>query len=144
MLAFPPDWTFFCQIVLFLVLWAVLRRVLFEPNLVLLANREHNSAGALQEATRIKADAEGKGQEYRTQLAEARSGAMQEVDAVYREAQQQSQELIEQAREESSQTLAQLRQSLEREIAEARHDLEQRIPDFSNEIAARLLGRSST
>ena len=144
MLAFPPDWTFLCQIVLFLVLWAVLRRVLFEPNLVLLANREHNSAGALQEATQIKADAEVKGQEYRTQLAEARSGTMQEVDAVYREAQQQSQELIEQAREESSQTLAQLRQSLESEIAEARHDLEQRIPDFSNEIAARLLGRSLT
>ena len=138
MLAFPPDWTFLGQIVLFLVLWAVLRRVLFEPNLVLLADREHNSAGALQEATEVK------GQEYRTQLAEARSGAMQEVDAVYREAQEQSQELVEQAREESSQTLAQLRQSLESEIAEARHDLEQRIPDFSNQIAARLLGRSLT
>lgn len=144
MLAFPPDWTFFCQILLFLLLWAVLRRVLFEPNLTLLANREQHSAGAIQEAAQIKADAEVKGQEYRTQLAAARSGAMQEVEAVYREAQEQSRVLIEQAQDESAQTLAQLRQILEGEIAAARQDLEQRIPDFSSEIAERLLERPLT
>ena len=144
MLAFPPDWTFFCQILLFLLLWSVLRRVLFEPNLTLLANREQHSAGALQEAAQIKADAEVKGQEYRSQLAEARSGAMQEVEVVYREAQEQSQVLIEQARNESAQTLAQMRQALEAEVAAARQDLEQRIPDFSKEIAERLLGRLLT
>lgn len=144
MLAFPPDWTFFGQILLFLLLWAVLRRMLFEPTLTLLANREQHSAGALQEAAQIKADAEVKGQEYRRQLAKARSGAMQEVEAVYHEAQEQSQALVEQARDESAQTLAQMRQTLEVEIAAARQDLEQRIPDFSNEIAERLLGRPST
>lgn len=144
MLDFPPDWTFFCQILLFLLLWAVLRRVLFEPNLSVLANRERNSAGVLQEAAQIKADAEAKGQEYRSQLAKARSGTMQEVEAVYREAQEQSQALIEQARNESAQTLAQMRQTLEAEIAVARQNLEQRIPDFSNEIAERLLARPLT
>ncbi len=144
MLTFPPDWTFFFQIILFLILWTMLRRLLFEPNLAVLANRERQSAGALKEAEQIKADAEGKGEEYRTQLAEARSGAMQEVEAVYREAEEQSRALVEEARHESAQTLAQMRETLEKEISAVRQDLEKRVPDFSNEIAERLLGRPLT
>ena len=144
MLAFPPDWTFFFQIILFLILWTVLRRLLFEPNLAVIANREKQSAGAIKEAQQIKADAEGKGEEYRAQLAQARSGAMQEVEAVYREAEEQSRAVVEEARNESAQTIAQMRGALEKEIADTRQDLEKRIPDFSNEIAERLLGRPLT
>lgn len=144
MLAFPPDWTFFFQIILFLILWTALRRLLFEPNLSVIANREQHSAGAIKEAAQIKAEAEGKGEEYRAQLAHARSGAMQAVEAVYREAEEQSRAVVEEARGESAQTLAQMRASLEKEIADARQDLETRIPDFSNAIAERLLGRPLT
>lgn len=144
MLAFPPDWTFFVQIILFLILWTMLRRLLFEPNLAVLANREQLSAGAIKEAEQIKADAQGKGEEYRTQLVEARSGAMQEVEAVYREAEEQSRTLVEKARNESALTMADMRETLQKEIAEARQDLEKRVPDFSNEIAERLLGRPLT
>ncbi len=144
MLAFPPDWTFFAQIILFLILWTMLRRLLFEPNLAVIANRKRQSAGAIKEAERIKAEAEGKGEEYRVQLVEARSGAMQEVEAVYREAEEQSRALVEEARNASAHTLAQMRETLQKEIAEARQDLEKRIPDFSNEIAERLLGRPLT
>ncbi len=144
MLAFPPDWTFFAQIILFLILWTMLRRLLFEPNLAVMANREKHSAGAIKEAEHIKADAQGKGEEYRTQLAQARSGAMHAVEAVYREAEEQSRALVEEARTESAQILAQMRETLEKEIAGARQDLEKRVPDFSNEIAERLLGRPLT
>jgi F-type H+-transporting ATPase subunit b len=143
-LAFPPDWTFFVQIILFLILWTMLRRLLFEPNLVALANREQRSAGAIKEAEQITADAEGKGAAYRTQLAQARSGAMQEVEAVYREAEEQSRAVVEEARSDSAQTRARMREILEKEIAGARQDLEKRVPDFSNEIAERLLGRPLT
>lgn len=144
MLAFPPDWTFFAQIILFLILWTALRRLLFEPNLAVMANRERQSAGAVKEAEQIKAAAQGKGEEYRTQLAQARSGAMQAVETVYREAEEQSRALIEEARTESAQILARMRETLEKEIAGARQDLEKRVPDFSNEIAERLLGRPLT
>ena len=144
MLTFPPDWTFFAQIILFLILWTMLRRLLFEPNLAVIANRKRHSAGAIKEAERIKAEAEGKGEEYRVQLVEARSGAMQEVEAVYREAEEQSRALVEEARNASAHTLAQMRETLQKEIAGARQDLEKRIPDFSNEIAERLLGRPLT
>jgi F-type H+-transporting ATPase subunit b len=143
-LSFPPDWTFVFQIVLFLVLWTFLRRFLFEPNLAVLKNREERSAGALQEASRVKAEAETMAEQYRARLAETRAGALQQVDAIYREAEAQSQALIEAARAEAARTLADMRATLAQELIEARRGLEERVPEFSHEIAQKLLGRPLT
>jgi F-type H+-transporting ATPase subunit b len=143
-LSFPPDWTFLFQIFLFLVLWTFLRRFLFEPNLAVLKTREERSAGALQEATQVKAEAEEIGEQYRTRLAETRTGAMQQVDAVYREAEEQARDLVESARADAAGILASMRETLTQEIAEARRSLTDRVPEFSREIAAKLLGRPLT
>ena len=144
MLSFPPDWTFVFQIILFLVLWTFLRRLLFEPNLAVLKSREERSAGALQEASRVKAEAEAMSDQYRTQLAGIRVGAMQEVDTVYREAEKQAQVLLESARANAAHTMTGLRETLAQELAEARQSLTASIPTFSGEIATKLLGRPLT
>jgi F-type H+-transporting ATPase subunit b len=139
-----PDWTFFFQILLFLCLWTFLRRFLFEPNFSVLKSREERGAGALQEANRVKAEAEAMEEQYRSHLTEARTEATQQVDALYREAEAQAQSLIDSARTEATQTITRMRETLQKEIAEARRTLEERIPDFSREIAHKLLGRSLT
>ena len=144
MLSFPPDWTFVFQIVLFLILWTFLRRLLFEPNLAVLQNREERSAGMLQEATQVKAAAGELGEQYRVRLSEIRSGILQEVDGIYREAEEQAGNLLESARTEASRIMAGVRETLERELTAARQDLQERVPDFSHEIAAKLLGRPLT
>jgi F-type H+-transporting ATPase subunit b len=139
-----PDWTFLFQIILFLCLWTFLRRFLFEPNFSVLQSREGRSAGALKEASRVKAEAEALGEEYKSRLTEARAGATQQVDALYREAEAQAQGLIDSARAESTQTITRMRETLQKEIADARRTLEENVPDFSREIAHKLLGRSLT
>ena len=144
MLSFPPDWTFVFQIVLFLVLWTFLRRFLFAPNLAMLQHREQRSVGALQDASRVKAEAGEMGTQYTARLAEARSGAMQQVDSVYREAEDQAREVLAAARAEAERTIAGLRETLSRDRVEARRGLEERVPDFSREIAQKLLGRPLT
>ncbi|MGE0681842.1 MAG: hypothetical protein AB7P69_13210 [Candidatus Binatia bacterium] len=143
MLSFP-DWTFLFQIILFLGLWTFLRRFLFEPNFSILRSREERSAGALQEASRVRAEAEALGEQYKARLTEARMGATQQVDALYREAEAQAQSLIDSARTEATQTATRMRETLQKEVADARRALEERIPDFSREIAHKLLGRSLT
>lgn len=143
MLSFP-DWTFFLQILLFLGLWTFLRRFLFEPNFSVFNSREERSAGALQEASLIRAEVEAMDGQYRSRLAEARASATQQVDAMYREAEAQAQRLVDSAREEAVQTIARMQETLQQEIADARRALEERIPDFSREIAQKLLGRSLT
>lgn len=143
MLSFP-DWTFLFQIALFLFLWTFLRRFLFEPNFEVLKAREERGIGAVKEASRVKAEAQAMGEQYAAQLTEARTGATQHVDALYREAEAQAQSLLNVARADATQTIAQMRDSLQKEIAEARQALEARAPEFSNEIAQKLLGRSLT
>ncbi len=144
MLSFPPDWTFVFQIILFLVLWTFLRRLLFEPHLAVLKNREERNAGALKEASRVKAEAEEMGGQYRTRLTGIRAGAMQQVDTVYREAEEQARVVIESARADAASTMAGLRETLAQELAQARQSLTASVPAFSREIAAKLLGRPLT
>ena len=144
MLSFPPDWTFVFQIILFLGLWTFLRRFLFEPNLAVLKNREERSAGALQEASRVKVEAEAIGEQYRTRLTETRAGAMRQVDTVYREAEEQARVLTESARADAARTMAEMRETLAQELAQARQSLTANVPTFSREIAEKLLGRPLT
>ncbi len=144
MLSFPPDWTFVFQILLFLVLWTFLRRLLFEPNLAVLKTREDRGAGALKEASQVKAEAEEMGEQYRTRLTEIRAGAMQQVDIVYREAEEQTRALLASARADAARTVAGMRETLAQELAEARQSLTASVPTFSREIAAKLLGRPLT
>lgn len=144
MLSFPPDWTFVFQIILFLVLWVCLRRLLFEPNLAVLKTREQRGAGALQEASRVTSEAEEMAEQYKTRLAQTRAGAMQQVDTVYRAAEEQARHLIEAARAEATQTVTNMRETLSQELVATRQDLEKGVPDFSRGIAEKLLGRPLT
>ena len=143
MLSFP-DWTFLFQIALFLFLWNFLRRFLFEPNFNVLKSREERSAGALKEASSLKAEVEMMGEQYRTRLAEARTGASQQVDAIYKEAETEAQSVVDAARTGAATILAQMHANLQQEISEARRALGERTGDFSREIAQKLLGRSLT
>jgi len=139
-----PDWTFFFQIALFLCLWIFLRRFLFEPGFSVLKSREQRSAGALQEASKIKAEAEAIGEQYQARLIATRAEANQRVDSTYREAEAQAQSLIDSARADAAQTVVQMRANLQQEIETARRALEESAPEFSREIAQKLLGRSLT
>ncbi|MGE0825039.1 MAG: ATP synthase F0 subunit B [Candidatus Binatia bacterium] len=138
------DNTLFFQIGLFIVLWLFLRHFLFAPHLAVVEERTQRSEGALQEARQVRAAAEAAGGKYRVQLTEARTGTMQDVDAVYREAEEQARQVTESARTDVAQTLATMRESLRDEITAARQELETRTPDFARSITETLLGRPLT
>jgi len=142
-LSIDPQWLVF-QIILFLAVWMFLRKFLFEPHLAVLQQRTQRSEGALKEAQQVRADAESIETRYKTQLAETRTGTMQQVDTVYRAAEEQAKVVTDEARSEANQTLANMRASLLQEIEAARKDLESRTPEFARTIAEKLLGRPLT
>lgn len=144
MLSFPPDWTFVFQIVLFLVLWTVLRRLLFDPHLAVLRDRERRTTGALQDATRLRTAAEEMAEHYRAQLSRARAQSLQEVDRVYQEAEEQARALLEAARADAARMTAETREHIRREIEAARQRLATHIPEFSRAITEKLVGRPLT
>jgi len=138
------DQSLIFQAVLFLALWMFLRKFLFEPHLAVMQQRTQRSEGALKEAQQVRADAESIEERYKSQLAQTRTGTMQQVDTVYRAAEEQAKALTDAARTEANQTLATMRVSLQQEIAAAKQDLEVRVPEFARTIAEKLLGRPLT
>ena len=138
------DQSLIFQAVLFLALWMFLRKFLFEPHLAVMQQRIQRSEGALKEAQQVRADAESIEERYKSQLAQTRTGTMQQVDTVYRAAEEQAKALTDAARTEANQTLATMRVSLQQEIAAAKQDLEARAPEFARTIAEKLLGRPLT
>ena len=138
------DQSLIFQAVLFIVLWMFLRKFLFEPHLAVMQQRTQRSEGALKEAQQVRADAESIEERYKSQLAQTRTGTMQQVDTVYRAAEEQAKALTDAARTEANQTLATMRISLQQEIAAAKQDLEARVPEFARTIAEKLLGRPLT
>lgn len=138
------DQSILFQIVLFLALWMFLRKFLFEPHLAVMQQRIQRSEGAVKEAQQVRADAESIEGRYKVQLAETRTGTMQQVDTVYRAAEEQAKTLTDAARAEANQTLATMRVSLQQEIAAARQELESRAPEFARTITEKLLGRPLT
>lgn len=138
------DQSILFQIVLFLALWMFLRKFLFEPHLAVMQQRTQRSEGAVKEAQQVRADAESIEGRYKAQLAETRTGTMQQVDTVYRAAEEQAKTLTDAARAEADQTLASMRTSLQQEIASARQELGSRAPEFARTITEKLLGRPLT
>jgi F-type H+-transporting ATPase subunit b len=138
------DWTFAFQIILFLVLWAFLRRFLFEPHFEVMEQRGHRSEGAIKQAQRVKAEVGEMEAQYKSRLAATRTGAMQQVDTVSREAEGQAQAITDAARTEADKILSDMRATLQQEIASTRKELQSRAPEFARNISEKLLGRPLT
>lgn len=138
------DWTFAFQIILFLVLWAFLRRFLFEPHFEVMEQREHRSEGAIKQAQQVRVEVGEMEEQYKSRLAATRTGAMQQVDTISREAEEQAQAITDVARNEADKILTDMRATLQQEIANTRKELQSRAPEFARNISEKLLGRPLT
>ena len=142
MLKIPPDETALIQIVLFVVLWLVLKRLWFDPALRLMRERAARSEGAVSEARAIQEEAERLRAEHAAALDQVRSEAQREMQEVVRGAEQEQKRLIAAAREEAERTLADARSRIAEEVARARHGLREQAEQVSREVARKVLGRA--
>jgi F0F1-type ATP synthase membrane subunit b/b' len=141
MLTFPPDSTFVIQIVSFLVLWFGLKRLLFDPMLGVLQEREARTTGARQAAAEMNAAAHVTETEYERRMHEVRQALAAEADAAHHANQAAGQRLLSDTRAEASTQLSQLRDSLRRQVEEARPGLSAAARDLASRISARVIGR---
>src|SRR5262245_58158627 len=98
MLKIPPDYTFLLQIVLFVVLWVVLKRLWFDPALRVIRERAARSEGAVAEARAVQADAERLRGEHAAALDQARDEAHRETQEILRTAETEQKRLLDDAR----------------------------------------------
>jgi F-type H+-transporting ATPase subunit b len=135
------DLTVIVQFALFLVLFVVANRLLFQPYLQLRERRKAGIEGAREEAERMTAQADARLADYEKQLAEARDRGNEERRKVRAAAARHQQEVTDQARAAAQKATDEAQATMRRETETARGQLMPQADALARAISAKLLGR---
>jgi len=141
MLTFPPDISFVVQIVSFLVLWFGLKRLLFDPVVQVIEEREARTTGTEREAAAMKAAVSVTSAEYEQRMLQVRQALAADAEAAHLAIQTEEREVLAQARQKSSAELSQLRDSLQRQADGVREALDTEAGTLAGEMLTRVMER---
>lgn len=138
------DQSIIYQAVLFIVLWLILNKLLFQPYLRLLEERERKTTGAQHDSV----DLEHEGAKLKTQfdekMAQGQAAGYAAKEAINQAARQEREKILSQARDEATRTLEQVRQEvatameLEKQLAAA--EVSAVAADMVNKVLGRRVG----
>ena len=137
------DWTILLQFGLFVAMYFLANKLLFQPYVALREKRIAGIDGARAEAERMSAQADAKLADYEQKLAAARGKAAEEQRQVRAEAARHEQEVTETSRKQAQAAMDAAATRVKTETETARADLAQRAETIAREMAARLLGREA-
>lgn len=137
-----PDYSFFIQIGLFLLLWVCLKRWWFDPAMKLLQERSARSEGAVAEARKVQAEAEQLRREHAVALEQTKAEAQRDVHEILRAAEIEQKRLLTEASEDAQRTLADVRSRVAEEVAIARKELRADVESIAREVARTVMGRT--
>jgi F-type H+-transporting ATPase subunit b len=137
-----PDFSIFYQIVLFLLLWAILSKVLFRPFLAVLEERERNTSGARHETGDLEHEGERLRAQYEEKIAQAEAAGNALKEAILQEARQQRDKILSQAREEAMSALQNVRREVQTQLEIERPRAAAQISGLARDMVSKILGRS--
>jgi F-type H+-transporting ATPase subunit b len=135
------DLTVVVQFALFLVLFVIANKLLFQPYLALRERRRAGIEGARAEADRMTAQADAKLADYEKQLAIARDKANAEGRKVRAEAAANEREVTDKARAAAQKSIDEAQAKMRSETEAARAQLMPQAAALAKSMAAKLLGR---
>jgi len=141
MLTFPPDFSFVIQVVSFLLLWAALKRLAFDPILGVLAQREARTLGNLKTAETLRLEAQAVEEKYETSLRYVRQTVLVESDAARKRNETEQQRELTNAHEAAEAELAKLRADISAQVAAAQQTLAGEARAIGALMAERITGR---
>jgi F-type H+-transporting ATPase subunit b len=129
------------QVVLFLALWLILSKVLFQPYLRLLEEREEKTTGAEHDSAELELEGAQLKARYEEKIAAAQTAGYAAKEAIVQEARQQREKILGAAREEAATTLNQLRQEVAAAMANERQLAVAEVSVLASDMAGKVLGR---
>jgi F-type H+-transporting ATPase subunit b len=135
------DVTFAIQIVSFLILWAVLRRLLFDPMLDVLDQRNERTRGSLEAASHMRADVEAMRAEYDARVAAAREKSLADLEESRKLTTAEERTVLGAARDQAAGRLASARVEISKEIDAARGVLEGEAAALAGQLIEKVVGR---
>jgi len=135
------DGTVLVQFVLFLLLYLIANRMLFQPYLALRERRKAGIEGAREEADRMTGEADAKLAEYEKQLATARAKGNEEGRKLRSEAAAHEREVTDKARAAAQKSIDEAGAKMRAQVEDARTQLMPQASQLAQKMASKLLGR---
>lgn len=132
---------FVWSLLTFLVLVAMLYKFAFTPLMKLQKKRQDDIHQAIQDAERLRDEAQQLLANYRVQLAEARHEAEGILDRARKLGEANKAELLEEARVQAEAALARARQQIERDTSQALEQIRQEAADLTVAATERVMRR---
>lgn len=135
------DITFVGQIVLFLLLFLVLKPILFDPMITLFEEREKRIGGAKDDARQLYAAADEKMAKYEEEVLVVKRQAGEERDKIRQEGQKKEQAILAKMRDETNSMVEEGRARIAKERETLRAELGTVSTQLARDIASRVVGR---
>jgi F-type H+-transporting ATPase subunit b len=135
------DATLFVQVGFIIVLWLVLKPVLFDPMLKLFEEREKRIEGAIKKARRIDEESAEAMTAYNEQVGKARAEGAAEREKLRAQGLRTESDLLTQVRVETQKKVDEARAQIQKEVATARAGLQPHTRELAKDFAKRVLGR---
>ena len=126
----------------FFILLVLLKKVAYPQILKAMKNREDTIRQQLEEAQKIKKEAEAFLEDYKRQLAEARSEAQKVISEGKELGENMRKEIIQKAQEESNQIVKRAQEEIELQKQKALLELQEKIADLSIMAASKVINKS--
>jgi F-type H+-transporting ATPase subunit b len=138
------DWTLPVALVSIVIFLFLMNKILFKPLLQLMETRDKGIRDDLEEATRLRQQAEAALTTYESALVAARREMAEQLAAVQRTVEAQQREQIEQARQTANALVVEAQATIARETQEARIRLASQARELARLVVAKLIGREVT
>jgi F-type H+-transporting ATPase subunit b len=129
------------QIILFIVLGLILNKILFQPYLRLLEERERRTIGAEHDAADLEHEGARLRAQYEEKIAQAQTAAYAAKDAILQEARQQREKILGQARAEAASKLEQARREIALALEKEKALAAAETATVAGEMVSKVLGR---
>jgi len=135
------NWSIFVQMFNFLLLMFILNKILYQPILKILEEREKKISDGQQEVKDLAAQGNKLVATYNEKLQAAKVEAMASKANARKQAVEQVNAVIQDARAKAEQEILQVRQRVANEIEAAKKELEPELASMAATIAEQVLGR---
>ncbi len=129
------------QVILFLVLWVILNKVLFQPYLQLLAERERKTTGADHDSGDLEHEAARLKAEYEEKIAQAQATGYAAKDAIVQDGRQQRGKILSQARDDATGMLDRVRKDVATAMEQEKQLAVAEVATIANDMVNKVLGR---
>jgi F-type H+-transporting ATPase subunit b len=138
------DWTLPVALVSVLIFLVLMNKILFKPLVQFMDARDKGIRDDLEEARRLRQQAEGALTTYESALGAARRDMAEQAAAVQRAMEARQGEQIEQARDAAHTLVAEAQATIGQETQQARTRLGAEARELARLVVAKLLGREVT